>query len=176
MHSCVWWGDLVVLRTVVLQVQATHNPSPRVAVPADILHCTVSVVAAVVAGHIPHSLAVVKVVLEEVDSLGNLAAEIHLAEDSPVVVVVVARSLEARNLVGEEVGSLEAGEERSLEAGIVVVVDSHVAGPGRGRRTWRRGTRITAALPSLKKPKLETRVGGHWKGEEEKMWEIIPIA
>lgn len=175
MHSCVWWGDLVVLRTVVLQVQATHNPSPRVAVPADILHCTVSVVAAVVAGHILHSLAVVKVVLEEVDSLGNLAAEIHLAEDSPVV-VVVARSLEARNLVGEEVGSLEAGEEHSLEAGIVVVVDSHVAGPGRGRRTWRRGTRITAALPSLKKPKLETRVGGHWKGEEEKMWEIIPIA
>lgn len=66
------------------------------------------------------------------------------------MVVVVARSLEARNLVGEGVGSLEAGEDRS-QAGIVVVVDSHVAGPGRGRRTWRRGTRITTALPSLKK-------------------------
>lgn len=95
------------------------------------------------------------------------------------MVVVVARSLEvgeARNLVGEAVRSLEAGEDRSLEAGIVVVVDSHVAGPGRGRKTWRRGTRITAALPSLRKPKLETRVGGHWNGEEEKTWEIIPIA
>lgn len=53
----------------------------------------------------------------------------RLAEGIPVVVVVV------RNLVEEEARTPEAGEVHSPEAGIVVVVDSHVAAPGRGRRT-----------------------------------------
>lgn len=46
----------------------------------------------------------------------------------PAVLVV-------RNLVEEETRTLEVGEVHSLEAGIVVVVDSHVAAPGRGSRT-----------------------------------------
>ena len=48
-------------------------------------------------------------------------------EDIPVVVVV-------RNLA-EEARTLGVGEVRSLEAGIVVVLYSHVAAPGRGKRT-----------------------------------------
>ena len=40
-----------------------------------------------------------------------------------------------RSLVEEGARSLEEGELHSLEAGIVAVVDSHVAAPGRGRRT-----------------------------------------
>ena len=76
--------------------------------------------------------------------------------------MVVACSLEveeARNLVG---GSLEVGEVCSLEAGIAVVGDSHVADPGRGRRTWWRGMKRRAALPlpNLRKAKLDARVAG----------------
>ena len=63
-----------------------------------------------------------------------------------------------RNLVEEEVRSPEVGEVHNLEAGIVVVVDSHVAAPGRGRRTCRRAMRRAATLPSLTKPSLEARV------------------
>ena len=39
------------------------------------------------------------------------------------------------SLVVEEARNLEVGEVHSLEAGIVAVVDSYVAGPGRGRKT-----------------------------------------
>lgn len=127
MRLYVWWVDQVVLRIVVLQVQAARSPSLLVVVSADILHCTVLVAAAVVAGHTLHSLVVVKVLPEEVGTLNNLAADIHFVEDIPVVVV--------RSLVEEGARSLEEGELHSLEAGIVAVVDSHVAAPGRGRRT-----------------------------------------
>ena len=47
---------------------------------------------------------------------------------SPVGVVV-------HSLVVEEARNPEVGELRNLEAGIVAVVDSHVAAPGQGRRT-----------------------------------------
>lgn len=40
-----------------------------------------------------------------------------------------------RNLVEEETRTLVGGEVHSLEADIVVVVDTYVAAPGRGRRT-----------------------------------------
>lgn len=56
-------------------VSPTHEfLDRRPHIPADILHCTVLVAAAVVAGRSFHSLAVVKVLLEEVDSPNNLAA------------------------------------------------------------------------------------------------------
>ena len=53
-----------------------------------------------------------------------------------IPVEAVVRNLvgEARSLV-EEARSLEVGEVHSLEAGIVVGVDSHVAAPDRGSRT-----------------------------------------
>lgn len=40
-----------------------------------------------------------------------------------------------RSLVEEDPRSPEVGEVHSLEAGIVAVVDSHVAGLGQGKRT-----------------------------------------
>ena len=39
------------------------------------------------------------------------------------------------SLVIEEARKLEVGEVHTLEAGIVAVMDSHVAAPGRGRMT-----------------------------------------
>ena len=39
------------------------------------------------------------------------------------------------SLAVEEARNLEVGEVHSLEAGIVAVVDSYVAGPDQGRRT-----------------------------------------
>ena len=51
--------------------------------------------------------------------------------------VVLHKIVEERVRIpeAEEAHSLVVGEGRSLEGGIVVVVDSHVAAPGRGRRT-----------------------------------------
>ena len=40
-----------------------------------------------------------------------------------------------RSLVVEEARNPEVGEVHNLEAGIVAVVDSYVAAPGRGRMT-----------------------------------------
>ena len=76
--------------------------------------------------------------------MGGKRTDIHLAEGMPVVVVV-------RSLVEEEARTLEVGEVHSPEAGIVVsivvvVVDSHVAGRGRGSKTCRRGMRRAARL------------------------------
>lgn len=52
------------------------------------------------------------------------------------MVVVVRNLVEARSSeVGEARSPAVGGEVHSLEAGIVVVVDSHVAAPDRGRRT-----------------------------------------
>ena len=98
----------------------------------------------VVADRSPRTLVVVTDLLE-VDSLSSLAACLTVNQwvfvsgvewiertGSPAVGV-------GHNLVEEEVRSLEVGGDRSLEAGIVAVVDSHVAAPGRGRRTWRCG-------------------------------------
>lgn len=123
-RCCVPSEDLVALHIVVLQVQAVRSPSLQLqlVVSAEILHCTALVAAAEVADHSHHSLVVVKVLPEAVDSLNNPAV------DSPGVAAV-------RSLVEEEVRSLEVGEVHSLEAGIVAVVDSHVADPGQERRT-----------------------------------------
>ncbi len=55
-------------------------------------------------------------------------------------------AVEARSLV-EEARSLEVGEVHNLEAGIVVVVDSHVAAPDRGRKTSRPVIRRPDASP-----------------------------
>lgn len=66
-----------------------------------------------------------------------MAKDTRSGEDIPVVV---------RSLVEEEARSLAVGEARSLEAGIVVVVDSHVAALGRGSRTCRRVMRRAARL------------------------------
>ena len=49
-------------------------------IPADILHHTVLVAAAGVEGHNHHSLVVVKVLLEEVGSLNNLAACLEISK------------------------------------------------------------------------------------------------
>lgn len=56
------------------------------------------------------------------------------------MVVVVRSPVEA------EARTLEVGEVHSLEAGIVVVVDSYVAAPGRERRTCRRRIRRAGRL------------------------------
>ena len=60
----------------------------------------------------------------------------------------------------EEAQSLVVGAGRSLEEGIVAVVDSYVAAPGRGRRTWWWGPRKATGLPSLGEPDTEAQVGG----------------
>ena len=65
----------------------------------------------------------------------------------PPVVVVCNPVGETRSLVKEARKNFEVGEVRSLEAGIVVVVDSHVAAPGLGR-TLRRGMRTSGASPN----------------------------
>ena len=98
--KCKGHAHLVVLHTVVLLVQAVRSPSPRrvvtcttvspittswqnlACIPADNLHCTVSVAAAAAVGHNHHSLVVVKVLLEEVDSLNNLAACLEISKSS----------------------------------------------------------------------------------------------
>lgn len=135
-RSSLRWGDLVVLRIVVLRVRAVCNQSPLLVVSPDIHHCTVLVVAVEVAADILHILGAVKGPPEEVDSLDNLVADNHLAEVGPVV-VGGHRTVEegVRILEVEEAHSLVVGEGRSLEGGIVAVVDSYVAAPGRGRRT-----------------------------------------
>ena len=139
----------------------------RPRIPVDNLHCTAWGAAAVVAGHTLQSLVVVRVSPEEVDILESLVAcrevskcrlrgreaqrtDTRLVEDIPVAVVV-------RNLVEEEARTPEVGEVHSLEGDIVVVADSHVAAPGRGRRTCRRAMRRAVAWPRLTKPSFEAR-------------------
>ena len=63
-----------------------------------------------------------------------MRTDTHLAE---VARVVAHRIVEegVHILEVEEAHSLVVGEDRSLEGGIVAVVDSYVAAPGRGRRT-----------------------------------------
>lgn len=137
----------------------------RALVPVDNLHCTALGAAAVVAGHTLHSRVVVRVSPEEVDIQNIPVAcrkvskcqlregevehtDTRLAEDIPVAVVV-------RNLV-EEARTPEMGGVHSLEADIVVVVDSHVAALGRGRRTCRRAMRRATAWPKRQILKLES--------------------
>ena len=124
----------------------------------------VLVAVGVVTGRSFHSPVVVRVLPEEVDSLNSLGAYLSISRhplkgvkveytDSPAVVV-------DRSLVKEEARSLEVGEVHSPEAGIAVVEDSHVAGPGRERKTWLRSiargrTRFLLSLPRLN---IEARV------------------
>ena len=53
---------------------------PSLCIPADILHCTVLVVAVEVAADILHILVAVKGLPEEEDSLNNLVAYLEVSE------------------------------------------------------------------------------------------------
>ncbi len=99
-------AHLVALRIVVLPVQAARSPSLQLVVscttvssihgslgkrghvPARILHCTALVAAAVVVDYSHHSLVVVKVLREEVDSLNNPGACLHISKWASEVVLV----------------------------------------------------------------------------------------
>ena len=53
---------------------------PRLCIPAEILHCTVLVVAVEVGAHMLHILAAVKAPHEEVDRLNNLVAYLKVSK------------------------------------------------------------------------------------------------